>query len=362
MSLADRFKKGASEEVQEPESQVEQPVEENLSKEERKALRRAKKSGFTETIKDDYDESDRTLSDADAHRDEVYELPSTLAQVGICYMTQMKRFTKERTVWMLLILLALIPLLYIGIDRLFGLGNSHVTNIFIATPLFLMPIMSMFICSTVCGSMLPREYNERTVYFSLPLPISRFAFYIGKFLAGLTLCWGVITAAYGISILLALIIGDTDVSYTGPMFLSLLIMMASSFAFCAFVYMLSAASKRGSNMKSLLLLIVLIPAVITIIKILSVTEMFQSVRGLLESVYGILLYTPVLGPDLAIANLGRSPFYEIFRMDCGSLTAFMSLFSGVKLTMNPFLMSFVAIVIGVICLFIGYRKIYRRDM
>ena len=360
MSLLDKIKKDVSEEETQT---VDQQATENLTKEERKALKKAKRTGFTETIKDDYDDSDRTLADSDAHRDVVYTPPSTIRQIGICYMTQMKRFTKEKTIWALLALLVAIPVVYLIMTNVLGVENSHITNVFIATPLFAMPILSMFICSAVCGSMLPREYNERTVYLSLPLPISRFAFYIGKFLAGLTLCWGVITAAYGIAILLALTVGNTDTSYSGPMFTSLLIMMSTVFAFCSFVYMLSAKSKRGSTMKSLILLVVAIPAVIVIVKVLSTTEALESFRGPLESIYGVISYLPVLGPDLAITNLGRSPLYAIFSMDCASLTAFSSMISGgSSLTMDAYLMSFVAIVVGVICLFFGFRKISRRDM
>ena len=239
-----------------------------------------RKSAPVETIKDDYDEAERTLSDADAHRDVSYELPSNIKQIWIAYLTQMKRFTKEKTVWGLLVLLALIPIIYIVlINNLMEVENSHVTNIYISTCLMAMPIISMFICTTVCGSMLPREYNERTIYFSLPLPMSRFAFYIGKFFAGLTLCWGVITAAYGISILMALM-GGTDATYSGPLFKSLLVMMASTFFFCAFTYMMSAHSKRGSSMRAILFLAIALPALIILVKFLPNVEALSSFKGI----------------------------------------------------------------------------------
>ena len=86
MSLLDKIKKDVSEEEIQT---VDQQATENLTKEERKALKKAKRTGFTETIKDDYDDSDRTLADSDAHRDVVYTPPSTIRQIGICYMTQM---------------------------------------------------------------------------------------------------------------------------------------------------------------------------------------------------------------------------------------------------------------------------------
>lgn len=332
------------------------------TKEERNATKNAKKSGITEIIRDDYDESDRTLSHEDAHRDAVYELPSTFRQILVCYMTQMKRFTKERTIWGLLILLALIPLIYYALDSSLGMSNSHVTNIFIAMPLMLMPIISMIVCSTVCGSMLPREYNERTVYLSLPLPMSRFAFYIGKFLAGLTLCWGVITAAYGLSIILALTIGKTDVTYSSPMFTSLMIMMETTFFLCAFVYMLSANSKRGSAMKSMLLLIVVIPIFVLVVQYLPNAEAFASFKEPLTVLSDLVVYLPVLGPDLALTHLGQSMNAVLMGVSCFSVFSFANAFVPIDMSMDVLVMTIVSIVLGVICLAVGYMRIRRRDM
>ena len=335
-----------------------------------KGSKRSKKRGrFTETIKDDYDESDRTISDSEAHRDVVYELPSTAKQIWICYMTQMKRFTKERTIWTLLILLALIPVAYFGMSKLtslLGMTSSNVINVFIAMPLVGLPVISMFICANVCGSMLPSEYNERTVYLTLPLPLSRFAFYIGKFFAGLTLVWGVISAAYGISILLALFAGDADVAYSPPMFTSLMVALGSSFSFCAFVYMLSAASKRGAAMKSMLLLIVVLPILVLIVRALPGMESMSSIKGILEPLSDMVMYLPVLGPDIALAYLGLSPISTTMGLNWISLIAFANMISGnlldIGLSMNAYVMTAVAVVIGILCLVRGFFKIRRRDM
>ena len=321
-----------------------------------------RKSAPVETIKDDYDETERTLSDADAHRDVSYELPSNIKQIWIAYLTQMKRFTKEKTVWGLLVLLALIPIIYIVlINNLMEVENSHVTNIYISTCLMAMPIISMFICTTVCGSMLPREYNERTIYFSLPLPMSRFAFYIGKFFAGLTLCWGVITAAYGISILMALM-GGTDATYSGPLFKSLLVMMASTFFFCAFTYMMSAHSKRGSSMRAILFLAIALPALIILVKFLPNVEALSSFKEPLSALGDLLLYLPVAGPDLAMASLGQPVISAMFNMNCLSLLAFGQLMTPITMDMNAIVMILTSRVLGIACLAGGFFIIRRRDM
>lgn len=367
MSLRDKFKRS---DVPEEESQnVGMTSSENLSKEERKALKKAKRSGFTETIEDDYDESDRTLADSEAHRDVIYTPPSTIKQIWICYMTQMKRFTKERTIWTLLLLLALIPVAYYVMSKalsVLGMETSGVINVFIAMPLIGMPIITMFICANVCGSMLPREYNERTVYFTLPLPLSRFAFYIGKFFAGVTLVWGVIAAAYGISVLLALFVGDADVAYSTPLFTSLMIILCGSFFFCAFVYMLSAASKRGAAMKSMLILIVGLPILVIAVNVMVNLESFASMKGILEPLCDVMMYLPILTPDLALAYLGVSPITLFIGIDWISLVAFVGGVAGelvpIELTMNAYVISVVSIVLGVLCLIRGFFKIRRRDM
>ena len=190
--------------------------------------------------------------------------------------------------------------------------------------------------------------------------------YIGKFFAGLTLVWGVISAAYGISILLALFAGDADVAYSPPMFTSLMVALGSSFSFCAFVYMLSAASKRGAAMKSMLLLIVVLPILVLIVRALPGMESMSSIKGILEPLSDMVMYLPVLGPDIALAYLGLSPISTTMGLNWISLIAFANMVSGnlldIGLSMNAYVMTAVAVVIGILCLVRGFFKIRRRDM
>ncbi|MGN1045286.1 MAG: ABC transporter permease [Candidatus Methanomethylophilaceae archaeon] len=329
---------------------------ERLSRKERKARKKAE-----ESIEDAYDEDERTLHGDDAHRDVTYDIASSFKQMRVCYMTQMKRFTKERTIWTLLILLILIPVIYYALSMI-GLPKSNITNVFVATPLAALPLMSAFVASNVCGSMLPREYNERTVYLSLPLPMSRFTFYIGKFLAGLTLSLGVVAAAYGISILMALFMAKTTVTYSGALFGSLLISMAAMFFFCSFIYMLSASSKRGSTMKGLILLFVALPVLVIIVNALPNLEFFESVKGPLETMGGYLLYLPVFAPDLALNNLGTTAFASTFGINCVSIYSFVSMLLPAKLDITVVQMTAVSLVLGILCLIRGFSKVKRRDM
>ena len=55
-----------------------------------RAEKKAKKNKVT--ISDQYDESSRVLTDAEAHRDVSYELPSFLSQMLQCFKVQMKRY------------------------------------------------------------------------------------------------------------------------------------------------------------------------------------------------------------------------------------------------------------------------------
>ena len=323
---------------------------------------RSDKDEVIDTMDDDLYETGRTLDQTDAHRDVTYELPSWTSQTITCYMTQMKRFTKERKAWMILALVVMIPVLYIGLSSLVPLPYSHVTNIFLTIPLFALPVISMFLSSNVCGSMLPREFNERTVYLSLPLPMSRSSFYLGKFLAGFSLTLGAIVAAYGVSILLALTVADTDVTYSAAMFTSLGVTMCSVFFFCAFTYMLSARSKRGASMKSMMLLLVAIPMVCIVIYILPSIEQLEPYKGVLTVFGGVIKYVPVFGPDVALNILGLSGMFEFIGMDHLSLYSFASNFSSMKLDVGAASVSVIAVLLGILCLIRGFMRINRRDM
>ena len=340
-----------------------------MSREDRiaaKAERRAAKAEarLGEKIEDAYDESERTMSHDEACRDSVYSTPSMLTQIGICYMTQMKRFTKQRTIWTVLTLLIAIPVLYYVFTEVLTVNGAplidphwNVANIGMATVLALAPVITIFLSTNLCGAMLPQEFNERTAYLSLPLPMSRFSFYIGKFLSGFTLVMGVTAMAYGISI--AIVLPNSNLAYTSNMFSSLITMVAGVFFFCAFSYMLSAKSKRGATMKSLLILLIGLP-----ILAFALSYVFYTVN--MDVLCPITGYFPCFIPDVAVMTMGTPQLSMMSGTASlyGMLNAFgvISALPGFELCTDTVVVSAIAMILGILCLMRGYHVISRRDM
>ena len=317
-------------------------------------MRRAKKKGknvYSENVKDSYDESSRVISDHEAHRDVVYELPSYPKQVKECFMIQMKRYTKQKVMWFAIILLALIPILFFVFKNVDGLKDllpsSEVTNIYIASLLQFMPLIVPLLSAIACGSMLSQEFNERTVYLSLPLPMPRSAFFLGKFLAGLVLIEGVVTAAYGLAMVLAMTV--TTETYTAEIFGSMLVMIVYVFFCCSLTYMMSTKLKRGSTMLPFLILVVILPVIAFVLA--------QFVSG--DWAATVASYFPTYSPEMAIYSLGDTTpisLYGIIRMMVvgGVVTA--------EPGKNTVVMMIVSFVLGAVMLYIGEKVIRRRDM
>lgn len=314
---------------------------------EAKAQRKMAKKYSTSTT-DSYDESARVITDEEAHRNVSYELPSKLRQIKECFMIQMKRYTKQKVMWFAVVLLILIPICFYLFEKVESLRGmlpvTDVTNIYIASLLQFMPVIIPLLAAIACGSMLSQEFNERTVYLSLPLPMSRSAFYLGKFLAGLVLIEGVLTAAYGICMLLAMTV--TKVTYTSHIFISMLVMIVFVFFCCALTYMMSTKLKRGSTMLPFVLLVVVLPLISIIIA--------QFVNGDLAA--NIASYLPSFSPEMALLSLGNTtPF---------SLYGFINLMVPLKVVpgKNPLIMMGITLLLGVIMLYVGNKVVKGRDM
>ena len=315
-------------------------------------MRRSKekkgKKAQTENVVDNYDESSRIITAHEAHRDVVYELPSYPKQVKECFMIQMKRYTKQKVMWISIILLALIPVLFYTFKNVDTLKTmlpvSDVTNIYIATLLTFMPMIVPLLAAIACGSMLSQEFNERTVYLSLPLPMPRSAFYFGKFLAGLVLVEGVVTAAYGITMVLAMTV--TTKTYTSEIFASMLIMMAYTFFCCSLTYMMSTKLKRGSTILPFIILAVILPIVAIALAELMTGDWVTMVSS----------YIPSFSPEMAIYSLGDATPFSLY-----GIFSLMSHFKAVP-GKDTMVMMLISLFLGFILLYIGNKAIKRRDM
>ena len=319
-----------------------------MSKASRAEKKAAKQSA--NTVDDSYDEYVREITDQEAHRDVVYELPSYVSQVKECFMIQMKRYTKQKVMWFAIILLALIPVFFFLFEKVESLRGmlpvTEITNIYIASLLAFMPLVIPLLASIACGSMLSQEFNERTVYLSLPLPMPRSAFFLGKFMAGLVLIEGVLTAAYGICMILAMTV--TTKTYTKEIFESMLVMIFYVFFCCALTYFMSTKLKRGSTMLPFILLALILPAMSIAIA--------QFVTGDIGAY--IASYLPTFSPEMAIYSLGNTlPPVSLY----GFISAMGAPLEAVP-GKNTLVMMIVSLVLGTVLLYIGERVNKRRDM
>ena len=318
-----------------------------MSREAKVQRKMAKK--YSTSTTDSYDESARVITDEEAHRNVSYELPSKLRQIKECFMIQMKRYTRQKTMWFAAILLILIPALFMlfeNVKSLEGmLPTTEVTNIYIVSLLVFMPTVTPLLACISCGSMLSQEFNERTVYLSLPLPMSRNSFYIGKFLAALALVEGVVIAAYGICMILAMTV--TERTYTVEIAKSLIVMMAYVFFCCAVTYALSTKLRRGSTMLPFILLFLVLP----------IAGICLGFFGKTDLAINVASYFPCFAPETAMLALGNTTPISTWGI---AKMMFMGL------TFNPgsssLLMTLIPIALGVVVLILGSRVIKRRDM
>jgi len=313
------------------------------SKAEKKA---AKKN--TVTISDQYDESSRQLTDQEAHRDVSYELPSFATQVMQCFKVQMKRYTRQKIMWVCIFMLALIPVINFAMKALSlnMLPDTDVTNIYVADMLRLGPVIIPLLASISCGTMLSQELNERTVFLSLPLPMSRSAFYLGKFLAGLLLIEGTVAAAYGISILLAM--SSTSEIYTTSLFISFLLAAGYALFCCSLSYAMSTKSRRGSSMLPFIVLFIVIP----LVSILLIA--FANI-GIITS---ICQYMPCFAMDQAISFIGSAAPVSLGWF----VKAMFASQIAVSYGTDAIVMFASSLILSVLLLLLGYRSIKRRDM
>ena len=319
------------------------------------------KKKMNEMADDAYDESERTLDADDAYRDKAYKIPSSLRQLCAVYMTQMKIYSKEHVFIKILIPLLIIPIGYnIVMDPsfsgrpLFEEGRS--VNEMCASLLILLPIISMFLAASTCGHMFPDEFRDRTAYLTMPLPVSRGVFFMGKFLCGFSMCVMMMAGAYTVAMLTAFT--NSGAVYAHGIIESFAIIVAASFFFCALSFMLSIGMKKGSTLKLMLLMYFGLPF-LGFIAIYVLNE--ADAPNLIQYVG----YMPCFAPDMALNSLGNNISLEHFGtnfvpsawMTLGGLLPYP-----VRLGSDACLMIVICAAVGILCLYRGYAHLKRRDL
>lgn len=278
-------------------------------------------------------------TDAEAHRDSVYSIPSFMKQTLIMFMVQMRLFGKQRWTFIMLFVALLIPILTTlassfveSLMTLLGATGNAMT--YTAGLLSFLPLLLGLFTSILCGKQIPQEFKDRTAYTNIPLPVSRASFYLGKYLAGFALSLGIFMLAYGAAILTTS--GKFDYIYADILSESLAITIVGIFAYTSTAFCIGCFMKRGSSIVPFILMSVILPVIILILTNNdAMSPLYLAPCFLGEAALGLLGATIVPSVLLSIASL-----------DLTSITAMIA----------------IGIVWGAVFLVIGLYKTMRREM
>lgn len=239
-----------------------------------------------ETVQDDRTADRNDVPARQATKRSLEEcLPSSMSQIFTVFRMQMKLFFKNKMTFVLMFLALLIPILvFTGtaddiLDTTLGVEGS------ISYILVLMPLMMAALPAMASGRTMSAEFRDRTVYFNFPLPISRKAFYIGKFIASAALSVGLIMLGFG----LAVVSGSSvyGISYPYDLIGAFVILLFGTIAISATAFGLSPFFKRGSIALTIVLTL-FIPFVFFIVSLVTVGNVDETFEG----IWGILRLIP----------------------------------------------------------------------
>jgi ABC-type transport system involved in multi-copper enzyme maturation permease subunit len=288
--------------------------------------------------------SDYRMTDEEAHRDVQYHIPSEFMQIVAMFKTQMALYSKRKIVYVLLALAVLIPIIYYMTKDLFEystLSESSGTGL-MGILLSMMPFILGLFTASLCGSAMPAEFTERSAYMNMALPMSRTAFCLGKYLAGVTITIGVFVFAYGMS--MAAAIGGYAYFDEDALGASFVMTLLAILVYTSFTFTFGCLFKRGAMILSFLMISIVLPLI----------ELYLYLDGRLDA--GIFVMLPNLLPDMAVLSLGSS----ISGSPIGLLNAILPV---VDASSIPLLTcTVVAIIWTVAFIAIGIYAINRREM
>lgn len=264
-----------------------------------------------------------------------YRLPSQIRQMASVFGVQMRLYSKGKIIYVLILLALLIPALVYG-----GVVESAGSTAYL---LILLPMMMATIPPMLSGKILSSEFKNKTAFLTFPLPISRTAVYMGKFLASLVLSIGIFGLAYGLAVL-----SDPGViSFPSDLLGSFLICVAGVFAISATAYGFSTMFKRGS---------------------VGLTEIITMALPFLL-IFIMMRYPEIISPEVwdYIKLLPQFSGYQALHvMDAKLLEMLMGSFGippSFLLTDLPLhLYIGVAAAWGILFLVMGWRKVVRKEL
>lgn len=281
-------------------------------------------------------------SDEEAHRNVRYDRTSPVKRIAWIFMAQMKLFSKNKWVFILLFLAVLMPLVIVAVPDLKDAAKQLCagSTAYIGTLLCMLTFMTCFFTSFLCGTQIPNEFKDRTAYMSMPLPVTRLEFYIGKYLAGFVLCLGAFLLAFGFAVILGMM--EYDSFFSDEISSALLGTIVTIFAFSATAYCIGSFMKRGSALVPLIVMFFMMPIVCFLVYVkYDIDAMFLM---------------PCFLPDNIIATLGSQASMSIG----GFLTMGMNIDLPSMADIGTSMC--VSVAWGIVFLIIGACKMNRREM
>lgn len=206
--------------------------------------------------------SDYCLSDEEAHRNVRYEIPNVFSQTITMFKTQMSLYSKRRFVYVILVMAILIPIIYYMIKDIATFGPGVTTpngTGLMGLLISLYPFMIAIVSGFLCGSSVPSEFNDRSAYMNMALPMSRTSFILGKYLAGLVITIGIFVFAYGMSMAAAMM--KYQYFEEQALMNSFVLLIMSILVYTSFSFFLGSVLGRGANILSFLFMMIILPAV-----------------------------------------------------------------------------------------------------
>ena len=279
-----------------------------------------------------------SATDEEAHRNVVYDGSSPVKRTFAVFMNQMKLFAKSRWVVILMFAALLMPAVVICSPDVkdFILSISPGSTAYIGTLLSLLGLMMAFFTAVLCGTQIPREFSDRTAYMSMPLPMTRLEFYVGKYLAGFVLCLGVFLMAFGFAIVLAM--SEFDTFFSDQIAKAVAGTVVAIFAYSATAFCVGAFMRRGSALIPMLLMLVVLPFIA-----LSIREDCEWIQLL-----------PCFLPEAVVGTLGA-----LLSTLGGQLMPF---FDTLYITDSIWTIAGISLVWGIAAFVLGAIKMMRREM
>jgi len=243
---------------------------------------------YEEVSDGSWESSGYAATDEEAHRDTEYKAASVASQTLTFMLTELKRMSRDYGLYASIIVAFLIPVAYFlrdiigAIDPTSGMGSI----------LVLLTVLVSIFTANACGKQIPNEYQEKTAYMNLAMPVSRTSFALGKLFAGLTVCLGIFMLAYVLAYIMSMIIfeGSPD---TDKFIQSIAYMVMGVVVFSTTAFGLSTVFTRANVLLPVVLMFFLMPIV------------GISIDQYLDD--SIIALFPCWFPDYAVAILGGLP-------------------------------------------------------